>query len=303
MELMQLRYFREVAHQESFSRAAETLHITQSALSKSIAKLEDEIGIKLFEREGNRIHLNRFGEMLLHYSNLATINLNTGISQIRESAGLGGGSIRIGVSNDVFIKHLVRDFILRHPNINMVCLLQSPQQMEQSLQAGSVDFVLSTDPLAGNELNWTPLYEDHLTVILSSEHPLSQESSASLSQFADDHFIITNMGFGMVNSTRALCNRAGFEPQIIYEGYDTELAEQVVGANLAVEITPHSITEGVQRYQTTFRAMKPKILSVSLNDDFTRKQIGLTEKKGHFYSKAALEFRSDVVNYFSSLDT
>ena len=60
MEIMQLRYLKEVARQESFTRAAELLHITQSALSKSIAKLEDEVGVKLFERDGNRIHLNPF---------------------------------------------------------------------------------------------------------------------------------------------------------------------------------------------------------------------------------------------------
>ena len=65
MEIMQLRYLKEVARQESFTRAAELLHITQSALSKSIAKLEDEVGVKLFERDGNRIHLNPFGKAIL----------------------------------------------------------------------------------------------------------------------------------------------------------------------------------------------------------------------------------------------
>ena len=68
MEIMQLRYLKEVARQESFTRAAELLHITQSALSKSIAKLEDEVGVKLFERDGNRIHLNPFGKAILRSS-------------------------------------------------------------------------------------------------------------------------------------------------------------------------------------------------------------------------------------------
>ena len=117
MEIMQLRYLKEVARQESFTRAAELLHITQSALSKSIAKLEDEVGVKLFERDGNRIHLNPFGKAILRSSDQALVDLENGLKQVREMAGLEQGTVRVGVGPEVFIKHLVKDFLLRHPNV------------------------------------------------------------------------------------------------------------------------------------------------------------------------------------------
>ncbi len=64
MDFTQLQYLHAVAETGSFTRAAERLHMTQSALSKSITRLEGEIGLRLFEREGNRITLNRFGQQL-----------------------------------------------------------------------------------------------------------------------------------------------------------------------------------------------------------------------------------------------
>ena len=299
MELMQLRYFKEVARQENISRAAETLHITQSALSKSIAKLEAEVGLQLFERQGNRIHLNHFGKIMLRHADQALVNLKSGLSEIRELAGLEAGPIRVGVSADVFIKHLVKDFLLKHPNVSMTCLLQSNEQMAASLEDGTIDFTVSTDPIEGTDLVWQPIYQDHLTVLLSKEHPLAQRESLYLDELANDRFIITNMGFGMRRSTYDLCRLAGFEPQVLYEGYDTEMAGDLVAKGLAVMITPHSISVGVSH----FLAGNPPqpAVGIPLADYFTHKNIGITAKQGHFKSAAALEFYSSIVEYFSSL--
>lgn len=302
MELMQLRYFKEVARLESFSRASETLHVTQSALSKSIAKLEEELEVRLFEREGNRIHLNYYGAILLRNYDQAMQNLKNGIAQVRNLAGLDDGAVRIGVSGDVFIKHLVRDFILRHPNATLVCLLQSQEQMKQSLLDGTIDYVLTTEPINQPGFVWQHLYTDHLTVLVSNQDPLSRLKEAPLSAFSGQRFIVTNLGYGMKGATEDLCRRAGFEAKVLYEGYDTEIAGQLVEAGIAVQITPHSITAGVSRF--LLHEPPKKITSVRLTDEsFSTKAVGLISKRGHYLSSTALEFYADIVEYFASLDS
>lgn len=299
MELMQLKYFKEVARQENVSRAAEALHITQSALSKSIAKLETEVGMQLFERQGNRIHLNHFGKIMLRYADRVVLDLKSCRAELNELAGLEAGPIRVGVSADVFIKHLVKEFLFAHPNTTMVCLLQSNEQMAASLEDGTIDFTVSTDPIEGSDLVWQPIYKDHLTVLLSNDHPLAQRDSLYLDELANERFIISNMGFGMRSSTYELCRMAGFEPKVLYEGYDTEMAGSLVAQGMAVMITPHSISMGVSRFLS--EAPPKPTVGIPLADYFTHKNIGITTKQGHFKSAATLEFYSCVVNYFSSL--
>ena len=300
MEIMQLRYLKEVARHESFTRAAELLHITQSALSKSIAKLEGEVGVKLFERDGNRIHLNQFGKAMLRAGDQALVSLESGLNQVREMAGLEGGTIRVGVGPEVFIKHLVKEFLLRHPNVSMTCLLQSPEQMAASLEEGTMDFAVTTDPVEGNSINWEPLYTDRLTVLLSDQHPLAHRESLFLEELANDRFIISNMGYGMQSDAYNLCRMAGFEPKVLYEGYDTEMAGDLVARGAAVMITPQSITEGVWRFLSENLPPKPAI-GIPLLDSFAYKKIGIAAKQGHFQSTAALTFYEMIVNYFTAI--
>lgn len=299
MELMQLHYFKEVARQESFTRAAEILHITQSALSKSIAKLEDEVGVRLFERDGNRIHINHFGKTMLRSADEALVKLESGLRQVREMAGIETGAVRVGVSADVFIKHLVKDFLRGHPQASMTCLLQSPEQMTSSLEDGTMDFAVTTEPVPGSDLIWQPLYTDHLTVLVSELHPLAGRESIYLEELAEEQFIISNMGYGMRSATYDLCRLAGFEPKVLYEGYDTEMAGFLVSQGAAVMITPHSISEGVSRFLAE-RPPKPAV-GIPLADFFTSRSIGIAAKRGHYQSAAALEFYERVVEFFLSI--
>ncbi|MEH6985940.1 LysR family transcriptional regulator, partial [Priestia megaterium] len=84
MELNQLEYFRTLAQIQHFTQAAKELHITQPALSLSIAKLEDELGVSLFERQGRKVCLNRYGEIFLKRIETALIEIEKGKQELLE---------------------------------------------------------------------------------------------------------------------------------------------------------------------------------------------------------------------------
>ena len=107
MEITQLHYFKTVAKHESFTLAAEELHITQSALSRSIAQLEADIGIQLFERRKGGVTLNRDGHFFLQHVIQVLNTLENTVSAVKEMAGLETGVVNISISEFIFIKHII----------------------------------------------------------------------------------------------------------------------------------------------------------------------------------------------------
>lgn len=301
MDILQLRYFKAVAETGSFTRAAETLHMTQSALSRSIAKMEEELGLRLFEREGNRITLNRFGERFLQDSASIISDLSDCVRAVREMAELEQGDVSVGVSRDVFLDHLIRQFLIDHPRTSLHCYLLSPEQMHDALQNGAVDYVVTTLPPLGIGIQWQDLYNDQLEVMLYADHPLAGRKKIHLHELHDEAFVITNSNYNMENLIRSLCLQAGFEPRILYEGTSTDMPMYFIMRGDAVMITPHSITAGVQQIVPS----NDRILSIPLANDYQdmQKVIRAAFKDGHYMSRAARAFYDRMLEFYSGIDS
>jgi DNA-binding transcriptional LysR family regulator len=296
MELAQMRYFQVMAKYESFTRASEELNITQPALSKSMAKLENELGAQLFERNGNHIVLSWIGKQFLRHCNQALLSVNNGIREIKDICGLDLGSVRISVSENIFIKHVIYDFLSRFPDASLSCQLQSTEQMRDALENGSIDFSISTALVPGEDIVWQPLYNDALTVLMSTEHPLANKEKLYLEELANERFVLGNLGYGMDSYINTLCEKAGFKPDIRYEGYDPDLAGMLIDIEKSVLLTPRSITVGVR----AAKIFNPGTVVIPIADDIPNQVIGIAAKQGHFQSKAALEFYDRVTSFYSS---
>lgn len=298
MEITQLHYFKTVAKYQSFTRAAEELHITQSALSRSIAQLEDDIGILLFERKkGGKITLNRDGSFFLHYVLQVLNTLENTVSAVKEMAGLERGVVNIAISEFIFVKNIVYDFLVEHPNVRLNCRLQSQEQMRDSLEDGTINFALCKNPISGAEFHWQPLFLDRMSVVLPQNHPLAGRKSLYLDELRQEHFIVSNLGFDMSSEMIRMCHLAGFEPYIVYEGSGEDLCGRLVGAGVGVMLAPYSITQGVGLMGVD---MVP-LPSIPLADDFAETQIGAVMKWGQFQSEAALSLFDRIADFYASL--
>lgn len=298
MEITQLHYFKIVAKYESFTRAAEELHITQSALSRSIAQLEGDIGIQLFERKkGGKITLNRNGRFFLTYVIQVLNTLENTVSAVKEMAGLERGVVNIALSEFVFIKHIVLSFIKDHPDVRLSCCLQSNEQMRSSLDDGTLNFAICKEPIPGPDLVWTSLFQDRMCAIVPPGHPLSHRKSIHMAELSRDRFIISNLGYDMATGVVKMCNLAGFEPYIIYEGNGEDLCGRLVGEGYGVMVAPYSINQGV-RLMGVDQAELP---SIPIEDGFAASEIGVVIKQGQFQSAAAMELYQRVVEFFTTL--
>lgn len=164
MEIMQLNYFKAVAQYGSFTKAADVLHVTQSALSRSIAALEQDIGFPLFERKGNHIFLTMDGQAFLTAAIEALNLLSSSVDATRARAGLEYGAVRIGIAESVFLKNIVRDFLLEHPNVHIFCKILSEGQIQRSLEEGEINFAVTRERPVGPKIQWEEIFTDRMMV-------------------------------------------------------------------------------------------------------------------------------------------
>lgn len=298
MELMQLRYFRTVAECGSFSLAAEHLHLTQPALSKSIAKLEDELGAPLFERKGNRIFLTSAGRIFLPYCGNVLSAVQNGVTAFQESIGLKHGQVTIAISTEVFIKHLILQFLQEYPDVQFTCHLMDIEEMAHALDAGTVDFVLSDQPVRGNQISWNQIYSGHLTAVLNDKDPLLKRSSISMEDLRDHQFCMGHLRSTLHSMIYELCREAGFEPRVRYLGHDPDMAGLLLAIPNSVIISSTAINHSIQRAGVG----KGQFPSIPIRGTDGQAIIGMGARIGHYQSEAAIAFSDLVTAYFQSID-
>ena len=142
MELLQLKYFKTVARTEHITKAAQELHISQPALSVTIARLEEEVGVPLFDRIGRQIRLNAFGKTFLKQVDTALEALETGKRQVTDMAGLERGSVLVATTTLNRVSELLAPFLALYPHINFRITQASTEELKiQLLEKAKSTFV------------------------------------------------------------------------------------------------------------------------------------------------------------------
>lgn len=299
MELTQLKYFQAAAQEGNFTRAAKRTNISQPALSKAILNLEEEIGVKLFLRDGNRVSLSHFGHILLEEVDLAMLHLDTGVKNARVRAGLEQGHVSIAMSEAITITKPIEDFLTDHPNVYFQELPASTLQMEESLLTGQVDFGITYEKIVNPKISWQELYHDRMSVLLHKDHPLAGRSVIELRELEGEH-ILQGDNFGRLSFVREMGEEIGFSPNIVYEGTDKSLVGRLVSKKIGIAFAPLSVSLGLDQ-EAHFPYEEGSVVYVPLKDDFWHKTIGIVSLAGRITSQAAEVLRGRIIDYFRSL--
>lgn len=238
MELTQLRYFVTVAQMQHLTRAAESLRISQPALSKAISRLEEELGTTLFDWGPNHITLNRGGQLYLEYVQQGLQFLDSGKEALLSQSGVMSGNVSIMTSCSGFLQPAIREVITENPNIQYQQYRYSSDMIADQLEGGRADFAVTTTPMTSVKFSWDPLVRDELHVMLSSEHPLSRASSITIEDLKDQPLIISNNLLGVHEIVVEGFARHGLIPRIAYELNNPPLIEQLLKENRGVAFVP-----------------------------------------------------------------
>ena len=180
MELRQLRYLLTIAETGNFTRAAEQLYVTQSALSQQIQSLEQEVGAVLLDRSRRGARLTTAGEILSRHAERIMLEIDQASIALRELNGLQRGELRLGVVqtvNSYFIPTLITEFAARYPDIRLQVEELSADDIESGLENGDLQVGISFVPPTLPSIRYADLFTEELTLVIRRDHPLAKAHS------------------------------------------------------------------------------------------------------------------------------
>ena len=245
LDVKRMRVLREVIARGSFSAAADTLHLSQSAVSQQVAALEKEVGMQLLERTSDGPKLTSAGETLMGHADAVLARLDEAERELLEIAGLEGGRVRLisfPSASSTVVTRAISIFRQRFPSIELELGEGEPEESIPALRAGEFDIALGFDFAAhpdepGRDLQRSLLLEESMWVALPPGHPLAAADSVKLADLADEDWICGRSGSCRAHVVR-LCQDAGFEPTITFDSDDYQVLKGLVSAGVGVTLLP-----------------------------------------------------------------
>ena len=294
MEWQQLEYFRVLAKRLHFTQSAEELAISQPALSRSMAKLEQELGVPLFERYGRSIKLSQFGQLFLPRVERAIREIQNGLEEIQQYKNPLSGLVSLSFLHTLgtnIVPDVLGKFNRAYPHVEFHLSQNANPFILDQLLDGEFDICFMSQPESQEGIIWRELFLEPLFAFVPLNHPLGGCPAARLEQFKDDSFIAVQKGFSLRIIMDEMCKMAGFEPKILFEGEEVATALGLVGAGLGIALLPDVV--GLD-YSKTNR--------IHIIEPLCRRQIGLAWAKKRHLSPSAELFRQYVLKYFSLHD-
>lgn len=292
MDWQQLKYFQAIAGVQHMTRAAEMLSISQSALSRSIARLEDELGVPLFERRGRSIVLNRYGRLFLKRVNRILNEFNEGKQEIKDLVDSDYGQVTLGFLHTLgseVIPDLIAAYHHRYPKVDFQLNQNNSYSLLRQLEAGEFDLCLVTPVETKMKIQWVQLWKEELFAIVPAGHPYAKCKSITLAQLADKPFIFLKKGNALRQITDQLCKEAGIVPKIMFEGEELHTIAGFVAAGLGVALMPE------------IKDLDPdKVAKIKVCRPKCERSIGIASIEGRYLSAAAKQFKKFVIDYFTT---
>lgn len=232
MELQQLRYFSVAATQLHITRAAEILHIAQPALTQSIKRLEDELGVKLFIRNGRNIILSDTGKLFLKKLTPILHQIDMLKDDVREAEGVFRRTIHVNIlAASSTITNTLIEYKKKHPDVEF--------QLTRNEKAKDYHIEISTLPYGTkiNNLNSNSI-EEEIMLAVPSNSVYAQKGSVSLREISKESFISLSVFLPLREICDNFCSSVGFLPHIAFECDSPEALRNLITANMGVAFWP-----------------------------------------------------------------
>ncbi|NUS87030.1 MAG: LysR family transcriptional regulator [Streptomyces sp.] len=239
MDLTMLRQFLVVARLEHLSRAAGELRIAQPSLSRTIARLEAELGTPLFDRAG-RLRLNDAGRVFRAHVERSLGELEAGRRAVAETVGEGFGTVRLASETFLALTGPLAAFKRAHPSIEIELYQMPVEEMARRLRAQEVDLCVASQPIPADdlELETVRLLDEPVVLAVPLGHPLAGRGSVGIDELADEPFITTHQGHWLRRLLERLFAGRGLVPRIVCEGDEPGAIQALISAGLGIGLNP-----------------------------------------------------------------
>ena len=241
MDLRQLEIIRAIADSGSFTAAGEKLHVSQSAISRQILLLEEELGEAVFHRIGRRIRITPAGESLLQLSHRVFQDLQDTVTAISDTQESLRGTMRLvgGMTVCLYVFPALLAEVRRiHPNLDLKITVGSAERSIAMLRSGGGDLGLLTLPIEAADLVSVPVLQEELLLVTYPTHPLATKRQVQPSELNRQPFILFETGSITRRLVEEFFTRERIEAEIVMETENVEIIKAMVRHGLGISIIP-----------------------------------------------------------------
>ncbi len=243
MNLSQLQYFKVLAQEEHYTRAAQILAITQPSLSHAIAQLEQELGTRLFEKKGRNVVLTRYGKMFLPYVEESLKVLDEGVQRVKEVNGSKEGIIHLAyiyTMGSEFTPKIVRKFLDTYPdyNIDFHFTVGTTGEIIEGLKDDKYDIIFSSYQDGEPDIDFKKIGNQKLVLAVPQDHPLSIKDSVDLRDTIEFPQIYFEKGSGLRPVIDQMYEEIGQFPKVAFEMEEDSSMAGLVAQGFGIAVMP-----------------------------------------------------------------
>ena len=261
MELRHLLYFKTVAEELHFRKAALKLFISQPPLSRQIKELEEELGVQLFQRNNKRVILTDAGAYFKKEVDQLFSRLEESKNLVKEIHGAVSGQLRIGYISSTYQANLVNILKEMHTVFPFVKtrLYEVPTVKQvKALEEGKLDIGIMRAPVNSDKIKVTTLFQDAFAVVMPLSSQCFQDMAELATYLSSQPFIFFNQDYApdYYHKLVEICQRLGFYPDVVHEANNVHSILRLVESGLGVSIVPHSLKEHYRYLNLSFFELK-----------------------------------------------
>lgn len=247
MELRHLRYFSALVETQTFTAAAEKVHISQSTLSHQIRQLEDELGKPLFLRVGKRALLTEAGQLFQGFADRALREVAQGRALLRNPTQEQLGHLRIAVGATFSVKFIpdcLNIFMERFSHVRTSVKELSADEITAQVRSGDIDLGVSWQPEDLSDLVFEPLHVEEMVLVVSPNHPIAKKRRITMAELSQLPLVLTSAHFFTRRMLDECFKQCGVEPNVVAEIDSIAAAHALLlKRQLATILSRHAIPE------------------------------------------------------------
>jgi LysR family hydrogen peroxide-inducible transcriptional activator len=243
MTLTELRYIVAVADERHFGRAAERCHVSQPSLSASVAKLEDELGVKLFERGKRGVALTAIGEEVVAQARRALEEAARVKAVAQQGRNPLKGTLRLGVIHTIapyVLPDLVAALKRSAPEMPLDIEENTTETLDRMLKAGEIDVVLLSLPYEEPGISTQALYDEEFRVIVPRGHPFARRKSIRAEELDTGELLLLPVGHCLRDQVLDACREFSRPPPPGRQGNSLETLRSMVASGAGITVLPAS---------------------------------------------------------------
>jgi DNA-binding transcriptional LysR family regulator len=246
MDFTALRYFSETANTRSIRAASERLHVSPSAISRQIAKLEHELRAPVFDRRAQGMALTSAGEILQSTVESVIREFGRVKSQIAALQNIQAGTVDVycfQTAIESFVTPVLHRFHVQYPNVTFNVKMSSTDEAMEALNAGAAEIGLILNPPARDTIETMEVFRDRMVAAFAPAHPLAKRKAVSLRELAEFPIALTDRSFGLRQQHDRVFQRHAFQPQTFCITNSLALVKGIASGGSHCTLLPHFAVE------------------------------------------------------------